>query len=310
MKIFMTGASGYIGGSVAASLIKAGHYVMGLVRSDERARQLEARGIVPVPGSLADADVLRAAARGADAVINAANSDNWDAVDALLEALAGTGKAFIQTSGTSIVADLADGEHEGKVYDESTPVSPLPLRAGRVAVNDAVLAAAKRGVRAIVLCPSLIYGMGRGVHRDSMQVPRLIELARKYRVGRHVGPGRNIWSNVHIDDLVTLYLLALEKAPAGAFYYVENGENSMRDMAAAIGAMLGYGERTEPMTVKEAVEEWGEGPARYSMASNSRVRAVRARQELGWSPSAASLPHEIRRGCYAGQGPRSGPDLS
>jgi len=300
MKIFMTGASGYIGGAVAASLVDAGHEVAGLVRSDERARQLEARGIVPVPGSLADADVLRGAAAKADAVINAANSDHREAADALLAGLAGTEKTFIQTSGTSIVADLADGEREGEVYDESTPVRPLPLRAGRVAVNDAVRAAAKRGVRAIVLCPSLIYGVGRGVHRHSMQVPRLIELARKYRVGRHVGPGRNIWSNVHIDDLVTLYLLALEKAPAGAFYYAENGERSMHDTAAAIGAMLGHGERTEPMTVAEAVAEWGESTARYSMGSNSRVRAVRAREELGWSPSAPSLLHEIRQGCYAG----------
>ena len=300
MRIFITGASGYIGGAVAARLVEAGHEISGLVRSDERARQLEARGIVPVPGSLADADVLRAAAAKADAVINAANSDHRDAAEALLAGLAGTGKALIQTSGTSIVADLADGEHEGKVYEEATPVNPLPLRAGRVAVNDAVLAAATRGVRAIVLCPSLIYGVGRGVHRDSMQVPRLIELARKYRVGRHVGPGRNIWSNVHIDDLVTLYLLALEKAPAGAFYYAENGESSMRDTAAAIGAMLGYGERTEAMTVAEAVTEWGESTARYSMGSNSRVRAVRARQELGWSPSAPTLLHEIRQGCYAG----------
>jgi nucleoside-diphosphate-sugar epimerase len=132
-----------------------------------------------------------------------------------------------------------------------------------------------------------------------MQIPWLIELARKYAIGRHVGAGRNIWSNVHIDDLVVLYQLALEKAPAGAFYYAENGENSMRDVSAAIGAMLGYGEQTRAITIEESVNEWGEGAARYTMGSISRVRAVRARAELGWLPSSPSLLHEIKQGCYA-----------
>jgi nucleoside-diphosphate-sugar epimerase len=299
VKVFITGTSGYIGGSIAKRLIEAGHEVAGLVRSAERARQVEARGIVPVLGSLADTEVLGGAASEADAVINAANSDDKRAADALLQALAGTRKAFIQTSGTSIVADLADGEREGKVYEESTPFEAMPLRAARVALNAAVLAASERGVRAIVVCPSLIYGMGRGVHRDSVQVPWLINIARKHRIGRHIGPGRNIWSNVHIDDLVTLYLLALEKAPAGAFYYAENGETSMSETSAAIGAMLGHGDRTEAMPVKEAVAEWGESFVRYTMGSNSRVRAMRARNELDWSPSSPSLLHEIAQGCYA-----------
>jgi nucleoside-diphosphate-sugar epimerase len=238
--------------------------------------------------------------RRADAVDNTANSDDRVAVDTFLQTLAGTGKTFIQSSGTSIVADLADGEYEGKIYEESTPVTPLPLRAGRVALNDAVLAASAQDIRTMVICPSLIYGTGRGVTRDSMQIPWLIELARKYAIGRHVGAGRNIWSNVHIDDLVVLYQLALEKAPAGAFYYAENGENSMLEVSAAIGAMLGYGEQTRAMTIEESVNEWGEGAARYTMGSNSRVRAVRARAELSWLPSSPSLLHEIKQGCYAG----------
>ena len=298
MKVFITGASGYIGGSIASHLISAGHEVTGLVRSEERAQQVEAFGISPVLGTLDDTDALSNAVSKADAVINTANSDNRSAVDTFLKALARTNKTFIQSSGTSIVADLADGEHEGKIYDESTPIQPLPLRAGRVELNDAVLAAASDNIRTIVICPSLIYGIGRGVARDSMQVPWLIELARKYKIGRHVGAGKNIWSNVHIDDLVILYQTALEKAPAGAFYYAENGENSMHDVSAAIGTMLGYGDHTKAMTVEEAVEEWGEGAARYTMGSNSRVRAVRPREELGWSPSAPSLLHEIKHGCY------------
>ena len=104
--------------------------------------------------------------------------------------------------------DLADGERAGAVYDETTAVDPLPLRAGRVALNDAVLAASGNGLRTMVICPSLIYGSGLGASRDSMQVPWMIELARKHGVGRHIGAGENRWSTVHINDLVVLYLRA------------------------------------------------------------------------------------------------------
>jgi nucleoside-diphosphate-sugar epimerase len=104
---------------------------------------------------------------------------------------------------------------------------------------------------------------------------------------------------VHIDDLVPLYLLALEKAPAGSFFYAENGENSYREIAAAISRMLGFGGRTEPMTLKDAVAEFGETAAQFSYGSNSRVRAVRARRELGWAPKAGTLVNEIERACYA-----------
>jgi nucleoside-diphosphate-sugar epimerase len=298
MNVFITGAAGYIGGSVAVTLIKAGHKVTGLVRSEARAREVEPFGIEPVIGDLADIAVLERAAGAADAVINIANSDNRDVVDVFLDTLRGSGKAFVQSSGTSIVADLADGEHPGKIYEETTPVDPLPLRAGRVALNDAVLAASNDGLRTIVICPSLIYGIGLGASADSMQVPWMIDLAKRHGAGRHIGPGENIWSNVHINDLVDLYLRALAKAPGGAFYYAENGENSMRELAEAVSRMLGYGGRTQSMSVEEAVAEWGEGGARYTMGSNSRVRAVRARQELGWSPSAPSLLDEVERGCY------------
>lgn len=298
MKVFVTGASGYIGGSVAAGLLASGHEVMGLVRSNERASEVQAQGIEPLRGTLDDADLIAAAARAADAVINAANAEHRGVVEAILTGLAGTDKPLLQTSGSSIVADRAAGEPTDKIYDEETPVRPLPGRAARVALNDTVLAAARNGVRAVVLCPSLIYGPGRGVNASSIQIPWMIALANKHRVPRHIGRGENIWSHVHIDDLVDLYLLALAQAPAGAFYYVENGENSMRAACQAIGRMLGLGERTEPMTLEEAAVEWGEGAASYTMGSNSRVRAVRGRQELGWAPHRPGLLEDIEHGSY------------
>ncbi len=299
MKVFVTGASGYIGGSVAAGLLAAGHTVKGLVRSEQRAQQVRALGIESAIGTLNDAPLLAQLAHQADAVVNAANSDDRGAVEAMLPALAGSGKAFLHTSGSSIVGDMAAGARGDKVYEDDTPIQPLPGRAARVAIDRLVLAAAGNGVRAVVMCPTMIYGRGRGAHQDSVQVPRLIALARKYGVGRHVGPGENIWSNVHIDDLVSLYLLALQQAPAGAFYYAENGENSYREIAAAISRMLGFGGRTQPLSMQEAVAELGEAAANFSFGSNSRVRALRARRELGWKPVGPALLDEIERGAYA-----------
>ena len=300
MDIFVTGASGYIGGSVATALAAAGHRVRGLLRSPERTDALAEMGIEPVLGPLEDAPLLTAEARRAEAVVNAANADHRAAVETLLAALAGSGKVFIHTSGSSIVGTRSRGEASEDVFDENTPLTPSPARAARVALNHDVVAAAARGVSTAIVCPSLIYGPGRGMAPHSMQIPWLIALARKHGTARHIGSGANIWSNVHIDDLVDLYRLALAKAPPGAFYFAENGECSMRDACAAISRMLGLGGATQPMSVKEAAAEWGDGPANDTMGSNSRVRAVRAREELGWTPSGPSLIEEIERGCYAG----------
>lgn len=306
MKLLITGAAGYIGGSVAAALLKQGHEVEGLVRSEARAAAVEARGITPLIGTLDDADLLGEAACRADAVVDAANAEHAGSVEALIAGLAGGGKALIHTSGSSIVGDLAGGEATDRVVDEDTAFDPPPGRVHRVEIDQRVRTAADHGIRSIVIAPSLIYGAGRGVNPHSIQIPWLIALARKAGVPRHIGPGENIWSHVHIDDLVSLYLLALEKAPAGAFYFAEAGEASIRDTCLMIARMLGLPEHTEAMTLAEASAEWGEGAAAYTMGSNSRVRAARARRELGWVPEGPSLADEIERGCYAGAACRPG----
>jgi nucleoside-diphosphate-sugar epimerase len=299
MKIFITGASGYIGGSLAAALIAAGHQVSGLARSAQTADALAGRGIAPVQGGLDDAAALTSAARAADVTINAANAGHRGAAEALIAALAGSGKALLHTSGSSIVGTRARGELVEWVFDDETPFTPTPQRAPRVEIDKMVRAAADKNVRSIVIAPSLIYGPGRGLNPHSIQVPWLIALAKKSGIAKHIGSGENRWSNVYIDDLVALYLLAIEKAPAGAFYFAENGENSMRETCEAISRMLGFGGRTQSMTVEEAAAEWGEGPANDTMGSNSRVRAKRGRAELGWAPKGPSLIEEIERGSYA-----------
>ena len=282
MKVFVTGAAGFIGSSIAAGLVRAGHEVVGLVRHPDQIAEVAKIGVTGIVGTLADRDLLVAQARAADAVINAASSDNRAAVEALIEGLSGSGKPLLHTSGSSIVGDASGGLGTDKIYYEDQLPEPTPDKAARVAIDKLVLAAADRGVRSAVLCNTLIYGHG-ALPRDSVQLPRLLKQARKSGIVRHVGPGENIWSNVHIDDVADLYLLALEKTAAGAFYFVESGEASFRDMSAAIAKALGLGP-AQDWPLDQAKEEWGYEMASYGLGSNSRVRGQRARTLLGWQP--------------------------
>ena len=295
MKIFVTGAAGYIGGSITERLRVAGHEVRGLVRRDTQADALAARGITPVLGDLDDYALLLREARAVDAVIDAASSDHRASVESLLEALRGTGKTFLHTSGSSVIGDDVRGSAlSPHIFDEETPFIVEPGKQARHAIDRMVLAAAQEGLRAVVVCPSMIYGTGRGLHTDSVQIPPLVAQAQSSGVVRIVGTGVNRWSNVHIDDVTALYALALERAPAGAFYFIENGEASYAEIGASIARRLGLG-AVQAWSVEEAAAVWGERAARYSFGSNSRVRALRARRELGWVPAHASLTEWIER---------------
>ena len=266
MKVFVVGASGYIGGSVAAALVQQGHEVTGLARSDETAGALAPRGIAPVRGTLDDAVALASAAQAADVTIGAANADHRGAAEAIVKALTGSGRAYLHTSGSSIVGTPARGEFVANTYDEDKQFTPAPARRARVEIDKMVRSAS--GMRGIVIAPSLIYGRG---HADSVQVPWLIALAKKAGIAKHIGSGENRWSNVHIDDLVPLYLLAIEKAPAGAFYFAENGENSMREVCQAISRMLGQGGKTQSMP-------------------RPRRNGARARRSTRWDRTAGCVP--------------------
>lgn len=295
MNVFVTGASGYIGGSVAALLLRAGHRLRTLARTEEAAARLQRFGAEPVVGTLDDRELLVAEARRADAVVNAADSDHRPAVEALIDGLAGSGKPLLHTSGSSIVADDACGERSESVFDEDTRFEPVPEKAARATIDRLVLDAAARGVRTVVLCNSLIYGNGLGLQPDSIQIPTLAREARKRGVARHVGRGLNIWSTVHVEDMAELYLAALERAAPGRFLFVENGEASFRDITAAIAAALGVA-GPEPWPLAEAIAALGDQRARYTFGSNSRVRAKRARAELGWAPRHPSVLEWIASG--------------
>ena len=285
MRVFLTGANGFIGGAVAARLIAAGHKVRGLVRDSAKADVVARHGIEAVVGSLDDTALLQAEARAADAVVNAASSDHRGAVEAFIVGLAGSGKPFIHSSGSSIVADLAMGEPSDRIFDEAMAVEPLPDKAARVAIDRLVLGAP--GIRSMVLCNTMIYGHALGPPAHSVQIPALVRQARASGVARYIGRGLNRWSNVHIADVAALYLLALAKAPAGTFMYVESGEEALGEIVKAIAARLGLG-AAQSWSAEEAVAAWGRNAAVYSLGSNSRVRG-RAAAALGWSPTRHSV---------------------
>jgi nucleoside-diphosphate-sugar epimerase len=289
MKILVTGATGYIGGSVAEKLVAAGHNVSGLVRSDAKSLLLKERGINPVVGTLDDCEILTKAAQAADAVIHAASADHSGSVVTLVSALERSGKLLINTSGSAIVADHADGEYASAVpLTEDDYFDPVPYRRARVDLNRyARQAAIDKGVRSVVICPAMIYGTGRGPQPDSDQLPKLIALSKQVGAGVYFGKGLNRYSNVHIDDLVDLYLLVMEKAPGGSFFFAENGNNSFKELAEMMSSVLGFGGRTISLPVEAVTRQNGEA-ARLGVASNSLVVAANARR-LGWSPKAPAL---------------------
>ena len=288
MQVFLTGANGYIGGSVAVTLLADGHKVRGLVRDRAKADAVKAHGVDAVIGTLDDAALLQAEARAADAVINTASSDHRGAVEALLAGLAGSGKPLIHSSGSSIVADLAMGEPSDLIFDEATPIVPLADKAARVAIDRLVLdAQTGHAIRAVVLCNAMIYGKTLGPTAQSVQIPALVRQAKSSGVARYIGRGLNRWSNVHIADVAALYALALAKAPSGTFMYVESGEENLRDIANAIAAKLGLGV-AQSFSADEAITAWGRNTAIYSLGSNSRVRG-KAAAALGWRPKERSI---------------------
>jgi nucleoside-diphosphate-sugar epimerase len=291
MRIFLTGANGFIGGAAASALIAGGHRVRGLVRDAAKADAVRAHGVEPVIGSLDDAALLRAEAAASEGVVNAANSGHRGAVETLIAGLAGSGKPLVHSSGTSVIADRAMGEPSDRVFHEDTPIEPEPERVARVAIDRLVLGAS--GIRSVVLCNSMIYGHALGPPAQSVQIPALVQQAKTSGVVRYIGRGLNRWSNVHIADVAALYVLAIEKAPAASFIYVESGEEALGEVARAIAARLNLG-AAQSWRAEAAMDFWGREKATFSLGSNSLVRS-NAAAGFGWTPKHRSITDWIAR---------------
>jgi nucleoside-diphosphate-sugar epimerase len=286
MDIFLTGATGYVGSSVLEHLLAAGHTVTALVRSDDAAGKVTAAGATPLRGDLTDTDLLAEAAGNADGVIHLASPGDATSaaldegvVDAVLRALSGSGKPYLHTSGVWIHGSATD-------IDEETPFSPPPITAWRLPLDARVLAAAAEGVHSVVIAPGVVYGKGAGL-------PTLLVNAPRDEAGALLFPGSGDqhWATIHVDDLGAFYVAALAKAPAGSYYLAVSGTNpTVRELALALSDSVA----PEPLDQTQARLGALEG----AFALDQQASGQKARDDLGWTPTQASLVAELKAGTY------------
>ena len=288
MRVFVTGASGYIGSAVCAAVKKRGHDVVGLARTSEAVQKLLARGVHPVQGTLGEEKVLREMTHDADAVIHCAFELSAvgvaleaRALDVMLGALTSNHEAFIYTSGVWVYGDTG-----GKMVDESAPLNPPPIVAWRPAHEQRVHNARKHELRTVIIRPGLVYGDGGGVVGGVMTAQ-----AKK---GELViaGDGENHWSMVRVDALGDLYALALERAPAGSYYNGVNGDPvKYGDIARAVSRSVGGDGSVEEITIEKARELMG--PFMDAFVLDQLVVANKALLELQWDPHRPTVLEEL-----------------
>jgi len=288
MRIFVTGASGWIGSAVVPELIQAGHQVLGLARTDAAAQAVAGLGADVLRGDLNDAGALRAAAAGSDGVIHLAYERGASgapadarAVEAFTAGLAGSGKPLV-ISGAIIAV-------RGRPATERVELITAGPAAARIANMKAALAAAGRGVRAcLVMLPRSVHGEGE---RHGF-VPQLIALARAKGVSGYLGDGSSRWPAVHVRDAARLYRLAVEQAPAGAVLNAVGDEGvPVRDIAEAIGRHLNLPARSLPAGEYQ-------GMLVPLLSTDMPASSAITRELLGWKPTRPGLIKDIEQGHY------------
>jgi len=308
-KIFFTGATGYIGGSLLDELLKNKNYhITCLVRDQSKCADIQQLGAAVVIGSLDDTALIEQQCAGSDIVLHMAHADHVASCKSIIEGLKKNKKnpppIFIHTSGTGVLCDKSNGQFASdKVFDDGVLADThenIAVDAWHRDVDTLVYEAGRTGlIDCYIVCPPLIYGYGTGPgNRESIQIPGLIECAIKHKRAVHAGKGVNIWSNVHIDDLVDFYILLLEKAITrqapkndNGYYFAENGSNNFKEVTDEIGkAMLKYGLTSDPTSedITENVSEILPGVVYPATAHNSRSKATKARA-LGWKPHRPDL---------------------
>ena len=292
--VFIIGVTGYVGGSIAVKLLEKGFRVYGLVRHVNDIEKIKNLGVKPVHTKLDGNPEGYAILQKVEIVINAADSDDTFLIAFILKALEGTGKMYIHTSGGGIVGDKAEGKYTSTEIYADIPQFPLLERMGRVVIDKEVVGFSKKGVHTVVICPTLVYGIGKGIKKDSAQVPALIKAAEKNKKVVLIGSGANRTSNVHIDDLTDLYVLAIEKSNSGSFFFAENGTVSFLEIGYSIISRLGYKQDTiQQISIEDAIALWGPIMSHFGLGSNILVNSDRARKELGWRPKYDNLLQEI-----------------
>ncbi|HEV7871010.1 MAG TPA: NAD-dependent epimerase/dehydratase family protein [Modestobacter sp.] len=292
MNVFLTGGTGLVGSAVLRALLADRHTVHALARSDRSASALEGAGAMVVRGDVEDPVVLAEVARTADAFVHtAAGSDGKDAdrdaalLDAVLPALAGSGKAYVHTSGVWV--------HGSGVIDENTPVDPPQLTTWRVPLDARVRAAAADGVRSVVIAPGIVFGGGRGL-------PNVVKGGPRTDDGALVlpGSGEQHWTTVYADDLGRLYARAVADAAPGSYYLGVSGQNpTVREIGEA--ADRGAGGDGRVVGESDEATETRLGPLAGALLLDQQATGATARTELGWEPTGPSLLEDLSSGSYA-----------
>ncbi|KAF4332802.1 NAD dependent epimerase dehydratase family [Fusarium beomiforme] len=314
-KIFVTGATGYVGGDALHTLIKAHpeYEVTALVRNKEKGAVVTKQypSVSLVYGDLDDFELLADEVSKADIIGHWASCEHEGAATAIVEGLARRGKEkpgfIIHLSGADIICfeDLAEktyGIKRNRIFDDwhrLDEVTSFPYNAPHREVDAAILEGAKRGVKTAIVCPPTIYGTGRGPgNQRSIQVPELARRSLQRGAAFTVNGGENIWNSVHVHDLSQLWLKLIEAAAEGGgkgdwgtngFYFVENGDFSWKAIAERIAqeakhqGLLKH-QIVDNLSVDDADKVWEYGS--FFWGTNSRSRATRARKVLSWSPEA------------------------
>jgi nucleoside-diphosphate-sugar epimerase len=297
MRIFLTGATGYIGGAVLDALVKAGHDVTALVRDKEKARRVAKRGGHPVVGNLAEPESYRGASDAQDGYVLAAFDQpsnrgpliDRGALDAILASarrprtapVSAKSKRFIiYTSGTWVLGQSPDPSNE------DAPVNPTPIAAWRPAHEALVLSAASDHLRTVVVRPGNVYGSGSGMVSD------LLKMASNGLV-RVVGDGNNHWPLVYDRDLADLYSRLVANPEASGIYHAnDEGDERVNDIIAAIKPHVAHRPDVRYVPIEEARTKMG--PIADAWALDQVVRSSRARA-LGWTPSLHSVAGNAAR---------------
>jgi nucleoside-diphosphate-sugar epimerase len=295
MAIFLTGATGYIGSAVLRQLRGQGRDVVALVRTEEKAREVEAAGATAVLGSITDREIVTHLALESDGVIHTASpGDDSSAptddafVTAAFAGLEGSDKPYVHTGGIWIFGSGSD-------LTESTPFAPPALTSWRPTVEARVQGAS--GVKTTIIAPAVVFGHGGGIPNVVVDAPRVP--GSDGEALSLVGPGTQHWTTVFVDDLAELYLLAFDLADAGSYYIGASGENpTVRSLGEAASGAAGLGGRVEPTSVEDVHARLGEGFG-DALLLDQQATGSAARIDLGWEPNGPTLLEELRAGSYA-----------